>query len=111
MFPKENRFKARIKGEFFAKAKKYYSPLFVLYVEKNDNNDSQVAVIVPKKVLAKSTQRSEVKRLLKNFILPFLNDLAGLNVVLYVKSWRKNLNKDQVNQEIITLIQALGASR
>lgn len=107
MFPKEKRFKSRIKGEFFAQAKKYYSPLFVLYVEKNEFGDSQIAVIVPKKVIAKSAQRSEIKRLLKNQLRPYLKNLIELNVVLYVKSWRKNPNRDQISQEIKNLVLAL----
>lgn len=100
MLPKENRFSTRIKGDFFAKAKKKYSPLLVLYLQENNLNVCRATVIVPKKVIAKSTKRSEIKRHLRNGLVPYLAKNKGYDLVLYLKSWRSNVNRDLLLEEV-----------
>lgn len=103
MFPKENRFPTRIKGDFFAKAKKHYSPLLVLYTRENNLEIGRATVIVPKKVIAKSTMRSEIKRLLRNSLVPHLEKIAGYDVVLYLKAWKISANRRAISQEVDSL--------
>lgn len=100
MLPKENRFSTRIKGDFFANAKKKHSPLLVLYHQKNNLNICRATVIVPKKVIAKSTMRSEIKRQLRNALIPYLEKSKGYDLVLYLKSWRSNLDRNQIMKEV-----------
>jgi len=102
MLPKENRFSARVKGDFFANAKKKYSPLLVLYHQKNNLDVCRATVIVPKKVIAKSTKRSEIKRQLRNALIPHLNEMKGYDLVLYLKSWKSSANHSQIQKEVLT---------
>ncbi|MCL4208331.1 ribonuclease P protein component [Patescibacteria group bacterium] len=100
MLPKENRFSARVKGDFFANAKKKYSPLLVLYHQENNLDVCRATVIVPKKVIAKSTMRSEIKRQLRNALVPYLSGMKGYDLVLYLKSWKSGANYNQLQKEV-----------
>ncbi len=103
MFPKENRFPTRIKGDFFAKAKKHSSPLLVLYTRENNLKIGRATVVVPKKVIAKSSMRSEIKRHLRNALVPYLETIAGYDVVLYLKAWKSGINREKILIEVSSL--------
>lgn len=90
MFPKQNRFDSRIKGDFFTSSIKKHSSFFILYSKKNLLNICRAAVIVPKKAVSKSTKRSEIKRQMRNAIIPHLNAYRGFDIVLYLKSLPKS---------------------
>lgn len=105
MFPKENRFPTRIKGDFFAKAKKHSSSLLVLYTKENNLEIGRATVIVPKKVIAKSTMRSEIKRHLRNSLVPHLGKIIGYDVVLYLKAWKLGVNRERILAEVNSLFE------
>jgi ribonuclease P protein component len=105
MFPKENRFKSRLGDEFFANAKRVYSPLFVLYYQKRDDNQVKVTVIVPKKHASKATERTKIKRKMRNGLIPHLDKLEGLNLVLYLKKSVTEKNGKDFEKEINYLIK------
>lgn len=111
MFPNENRFKSRLGDEFFANAKRAYSPLFVLYYQKRDDNQVKATVIVPKKHASKAAERSKIKRKMRNSLIPHLDKLEGLNLVLYLKT---KINQDnevnkfkKINEEIKFLVKKI----
>ena len=86
MIPKKHRFTTRVGEDFFAKAKRAYSPLFILYFQKKETRKmAEVAVIVPKKHAPKATKRNKIKRKMKLVLKPLLPSLKGLGIVLYLK--------------------------
>jgi len=107
MFPQKNRFTTRLDGSFFREAKKIYSPAFVLYLKKSTNGEALVTVIVPKKVVARSTKRSEMKRLMRNSLIPYLEKLGGFEVVLYLKSLQKDGSRKTLRGEIEDLVKRI----
>ena len=105
MFPKINRFETRLGEDFFANAKRAYSPLFVLYYQKRDDNEVKAAVIVPKKKAFKATERSKIKRKMRSTLIPYLSSLEGVNIVLYLKSKLNETSLDKFLSEIEFLIK------
>ncbi|MDH5533655.1 MAG: ribonuclease P protein component [Candidatus Pacebacteria bacterium] len=105
MFPKINRFETRLGEDFFANAKRAYSPLFVLYYQKRDDNQVKVTVIVPKKNVFKATDRSKIKRKMRSSLIPHLGNLEGLNLVLYLKSRVTENNINNFEKEIDSLVK------
>lgn len=107
MFPKKFRFKSRLGDNFFANAQRIYSPLFVLYSQKREDNQVKVAVIVPKKHASKATERSKIKRKMRNGLTPHLAKIEGLNLVLYLKRSVTEKNEEDFNKEINYLMRKL----
>lgn len=107
MFPKQYRFSSRIEGEFFRTAKRIYSPLFILYIKNNNLDHSRGAVIVPKKVVSKSTRRSEIKRQMRIALLTGLQEKTGLDLVLYLKSVKKDLTREIISSEVDSLLNKI----
>lgn len=105
MFPKENRFKARLGEDFFANAKRAYSSLFILYYQRRDDNQVKATVIVPKKHASRATERSRIKRKMRNSIITHLDKLEGLNLVLYLKNRVTDDNINDFEKEINHLVE------
>lgn len=106
MFPKANRFPTRLKGDFFARAEKKFSPLLILYYQPNQEKKCRAAVVVPKRVIAKAAGRSQAKRWLRNALIPHLPTLEGYDVVLYVKSWKLQTSFTKIASELEELVVA-----
>jgi ribonuclease P protein component len=86
MIPKKHRLTTRVGEDFFANAKRAYSPLFVLYFQKKEDSElAEATVIVPKKHASKATERSKIKRKMKEVLKPLLPSLSGFRVILYLK--------------------------
>ncbi|NCN03867.1 MAG: ribonuclease P protein component [Candidatus Pacebacteria bacterium] len=105
MFPKENRFNSRLGDEFFANAKRIYSPLFVLYYQQREDKQVKATVIVPKKHASKATERSKIKRKMRNSLIPHLDKIASLNLVLYLKRSVSEENDNDFEKEISYLVK------
>ncbi|NCN87506.1 MAG: ribonuclease P protein component [Candidatus Pacebacteria bacterium] len=105
MFPKENRFNSRLGDEFFANAKRVYSPLFVLYYQQREDEQVKATVIVPKKHASKATERTKIKRKMRNSLSPHLDKLEGLSLVLYLKRSVTEKNDSDFEKEITYLLK------
>lgn len=104
MFPKKYRLNSRLGDDFFINSERIYSPLFVLYYQKRDDQQVKAAVIVPKKNASKATQRSEIKRKMRISLTPLLDKLSSLNIVLYLKVKVTDKNETDFEKEINYLV-------
>lgn len=81
MFPKMNRLHLRGEKEFFKKAKRKSGSLFQLFWMPNETLDPAMAVIVPKKVSLKSTDRHKVLRRMRQAMIHQQEVFKGKKVV------------------------------
>ena len=82
--------------------------LYLFSITKKEiDNKVKATVIVPKKDVFKATDRSVVKRRMRNSLLPYLDKLEGLNIALYLKTRITDSNRERVINDFDKEIRVL----
>ncbi|HEX7017915.1 MAG TPA: ribonuclease P protein component [Patescibacteria group bacterium] len=85
MIPTPYRLKLRSEQEFFAQAQRFSTRLFVIY-HRRPTNVPQVAVIIPKRKIAKTVHRNKLKRQLYSLLYQMKDQLPTKEIVVYYKA-------------------------
>ncbi len=94
MLPLKHRLMLRHFPTFFSHSKKLYSPLYTVFYQKTDQAVSTGAVVVPKKVVAKSAYRNKLKRQTLEVLYSFLKASPHIRIAIRVK---KPLTKEELS--------------
>ena len=101
MIPVRYRLNLRQQPNFFIHAKRYYADFFTMFYKQTTNDClSQLAVVVPKKIIKKRVVRSKIKRRIYHAALPSLENKLGLSLVFVVK---KNFLKLKFEEVVIEI--------
>ena len=85
MLPKERRYLLRKDKHFFLEAKKLQGSFFTIFWRNSEEELSQAAVVVPKTVSRKSTERNRLKRLIRILLSSTLPETRQKKIVVYVR--------------------------
>src|SRR5687768_14914350 len=85
MIPKPYRLTLRSQKEFFDQAQRFSTRFFVVYHRLNTEKP-QVAVIVPKRKIAKTVNRNTLKRQLYSLLYQLKDQLPSKEIVVYYKA-------------------------
>lgn len=100
MLPQQNRLQLRNQPDFFQHAKRVYSPLFIIFWQKNTQPIFQATVIVSKKVSGKSTERNALKRKVRNALLPYSKENRSVKVIISVHPKMNVSSFEEIEQEL-----------
>ncbi len=84
MIPKKYKLQLRKIPGFFANCDRYFSRYFLVFYQKNNGQDTQVTIIVPKKIIKLRVNRTKMKRQLYKLSLPFVQNSKGVSLVLVI---------------------------
>src|SRR5688500_603651 len=85
MIPQPYRLTLRSQQEFFAQAHRFASRLFVVY-HRLSTDAPQVAVIIPKRKIAKTVNRNKLKRQIYSLLFQMKDQLPAKEIVVYYKT-------------------------
>ena len=109
MLAKRNRLNLRKCEDFFNKSRKK-TGLFFRFYYLNDTlkKTKRFAVIIPKKVVNKATQRNKLKRIIYQLInksIKLEQDCGLVGVFVLIKDCSKNDRKQQFRREINKILR------
>ncbi|MGA2967770.1 MAG: ribonuclease P protein component [Candidatus Levyibacteriota bacterium] len=97
MLKKENRLTKIVKK---AGEKKYFSPLLNVRMADNKDNKTRFGFVVSKKIDKRAVVRNRTKRVLREAAKHFLKDLAGRDIIIFVKKSLSFKDKEEVIKEL-----------
>lgn len=101
MLPARKRLSLRRDPDFFSRAKRFYTPSLVVYVEYAQNTKG--AVVVSKKAAASLVERNRLKRVTSQVLAALLDRLPPMHVVVVIKKGTHRLSMHQIYDEVSTL--------
>ena len=100
MLPRSKRLTSSQVKTVFAKGRKFFSPLFTFLFVKNHNNETKLAVIVPKKVSKKKVERSRLKRRLSATVEELLPLFPTVWGVYIIKKEMRDATPEELKKEV-----------
>ena len=100
----------RVEKSFFYQARKIRSPFFLLYWQKNPDQVVRLAITVPKKSVALSSQRNKIKRKLKPVFQDKLTSLSSGDFFVVGFSKVLQLSFAELNQEVEKVLSYVSSS-
>lgn len=100
MLSSQHRLKLRELPEFFQRAHREYSPLFVIFWQKNAQPLFQATVIVSKKVSLKATVRNALKRKVRNALFPYCEQDILIQCVVSCHPNIKKASFQEIEREL-----------
>lgn len=80
--------------------KSIVTPFFIVRYDTSEENNTQIAVVVGKKVSKKAVERNKIKRQLVAQLKENLTDLNGKTLVLYARKPIIDASKEEIAVEI-----------
>ncbi|OIP23169.1 ribonuclease P protein component [bacterium CG_4_10_14_0_2_um_filter_33_32] len=109
MLSQENRLKKEKDFQRVYKGGKINSPFFSLRYQHSKLKKIRVGVVVGRKVSAKSVERNQLKRRIRELVREILPDIKNnLDIVLTANPSSKALNFQDMRQEIANLFKRAG---
>ena len=107
MIPTIYKLRLRKKVNFFQDCERYYSKYFLVFYCQKSENESQMAVIAPKKIIKLRVRRSKIKRQIYSLSLPLLRKFKGLSLALVVNKKIITAKRQDVAEDLREIFSKL----
>ena len=106
MLKHKNRLKQKKDFEkVFKRGSNFRSKFLVLRTAKNKNKEVRFGIVVSHKVSKLAVDRNRIKRIIREAVKPYIDNMKGLDVVFVTLPGIKNKEAAQIRDGVIDLLK------